>query len=71
MSSINDDKRTEGASDNFKSTPETSANYVDEAAGETARVVDHVAERKLCRKFDIRLLPVLAVMCKLRISQLN
>jgi hypothetical protein len=31
---------------------------------ETARVVDHVAERKLCRKFDIRILPFLAVMCK-------
>ncbi|KAK3939962.1 putative mfs transporter protein [Diplogelasinospora grovesii] len=29
---------------------------------ETARVVDHVAERKLCRKFDIRILPFLAVM---------
>lgn len=30
---------------------------------ETARVVDHEAERKLCFKFDIRLLPVLAIMC--------
>lgn len=29
-----------------------------------ARVVDHVAERKLCWKFDIRLMPVLAIMCK-------
>ncbi|CAH0017419.1 unnamed protein product [Clonostachys rhizophaga] len=29
---------------------------------ETARVVDHVAERKLCRKFDVRLMPVLAIM---------
>ncbi|KAK8110214.1 uncharacterized protein PG998_006671 [Apiospora kogelbergensis] len=30
--------------------------------GETARVVDTQAERALCRKFDFRLLPVLAVM---------
>lgn len=32
--------------------------------GDTARVLDHEAERKLCWKFDIRILPVLAVMCK-------
>lgn len=30
---------------------------------ETARVIDHVAERRLCRKFDVRLMPVLAIMC--------
>lgn len=30
--------------------------------GESAWVVDHHAERALCRKFDYRLLPVLAVM---------
>lgn len=30
---------------------------------ETARVLDHQAEMKLCRKFDVRILPVLAVMC--------
>lgn len=30
--------------------------------GETAQVVDKDAEKKLCRKFDFRLLPVLAVM---------
>lgn len=29
---------------------------------ETARVVDHQAERRLCRKFDVRILPVLSVM---------
>jgi MFS family permease len=29
---------------------------------ETARVVDHIAERQLCRKFDFRLMPVLAIM---------
>lgn len=34
------------------------------AVAETARVVDHAAERRLCRKFDLRILPVLAVMCK-------
>lgn len=36
----------------------------DVAEGETARVVDHIAERQLCRKFDVRLMPVLAIMCK-------
>lgn len=29
---------------------------------ETAHVVDRDAEKKLCRKFDFRLLPVLAIM---------
>ncbi|OQE19013.1 hypothetical protein PENSTE_c016G02803 [Penicillium steckii] len=29
---------------------------------EVTRVVDHKAERRLCRRFDIRLLPILAVM---------
>lgn len=29
---------------------------------ETARVLDHAAEVRLCRKFDIRILPFLAVM---------
>jgi hypothetical protein len=31
---------------------------------ETARVLDHQAEQALCRNFDYRLLPVLALMCK-------
>lgn len=31
---------------------------------EVTRVVDHKAERRLCRKFDYRLLPILAVMCE-------
>ena len=31
---------------------------------EVTRVVDHKAERRLCRRFDIRLLPILAIMCK-------
>lgn len=30
---------------------------------DTARVLDHAAEVKLCRKFDSRILPCLAVMC--------
>lgn len=34
------------------------------SADEVARVVDHKAERRLCRRFDFRLLPVLAVMCR-------
>lgn len=32
---------------------------------DTVAVVDHTAERSLCFKFDIRILPVLAIMCKL------
>lgn len=31
---------------------------------ETARVLDHKAERSLCWKLDIRLMPVLAIMCE-------
>lgn len=31
---------------------------------EVTRVVDHKAERRLCRRFDIRLLPILAIMCR-------
>ncbi|KAK3314383.1 major facilitator superfamily domain-containing protein [Apodospora peruviana] len=33
-----------------------------EESAETARVIDRIAERQLCRKFDFRILPVLAVM---------
>jgi hypothetical protein len=32
-------------------------------AEDTAQVLDHAAEKSLCWKFDIRLMPVLAVMC--------
>lgn len=32
-------------------------------AEEVTRVVDHKAERRLCRRFDLRLLPILAIMC--------
>lgn len=31
---------------------------------ETAHVLDKAAERRLCFKFDVRLMPVLALMCK-------
>ncbi|KAH8893032.1 MFS transporter [Thozetella sp. PMI_491] len=34
----------------------------DDVVAETGRVLDHAAERALCRKFDFRLLPVLAIM---------
>lgn len=34
-----------------------------EPPAESARIVDHIAERQLCRKFDVRLMPVLAIMC--------
>lgn len=30
---------------------------------DVVQVVDHKAERALCRKFDFRLLPILALMC--------
>lgn len=33
---------------------------------ETAQVIDRTAEKALCRKFDFRLLPVLAIMVGLR-----
>lgn len=34
---------------------------------EVTRVVDHKAERRLCRRFDFRLLPILAIMCRFSI----
>jgi hypothetical protein len=34
-----------------------------DSAEEPVREVDHIAERQLCRKFDVRLMPVLAIMC--------
>lgn len=37
---------------------------VSDEMADTARIVDHIAERQLCRKFDFRILPVLAVMCE-------
>lgn len=43
---------------------ESSAEGEGAIMADTARVQDHEAERRLCRKFDIRILPVLAVMCE-------
>lgn len=37
-------------------------------ANETARVLDHAAEVRLCRKFDFRILPFLSIMCKCRLQ---
>lgn len=37
--------------------------YVDDE--DTTAVVDKSAERRLCRKFDIRLMPMLSLLCKL------
>lgn len=34
-----------------------------DALHDVVRVIDHKAERALCRKFDLRLLPILAFMC--------
>lgn len=45
------------------SSDSTKLGHVD-SLRETARVVDHKAERALCFKFDCRLLPVLAFMCQ-------
>ncbi|TRX91472.1 hypothetical protein FHL15_007696 [Xylaria flabelliformis] len=49
------------ASCNKKSTDDVESVHED-MAGETAHIVDTKAERALCRKFDFRLLPVLALM---------
>jgi hypothetical protein len=38
--------------------------YAEGTGEETVLEVDHIAERQLCRKFDVRLMPVLAIMCK-------
>jgi hypothetical protein len=52
------------------SLPEEDPNKADRYAPgvveNVAHVVDHKAERALCRRFDLRLMPVLAVMCKCR-----
>jgi hypothetical protein len=52
---------SKGAADDDSKDVESSRSVV---VAETARVTDHVAERKLCWKFDIRILPFLAFMCK-------
>lgn len=37
---------------------------------DVVRPVDHKAERALCRRFDFRLLPILALMCMFYLSHL-
>ncbi|RYC56835.1 hypothetical protein CHU98_g9379 [Xylaria longipes] len=49
------------ASCNKKSTDDVESVH-ENVAGETAHIIDPAAERALCRKFDFRLLPVLAIM---------
>jgi hypothetical protein len=54
-----------GKEDNlYENTQDVEDSSAGEILEDTARVVDHKAERALCRKFDYRLLPVLALMCK-------
>ncbi|KAI1192835.1 major facilitator superfamily domain-containing protein [Nemania serpens] len=54
------------ATDDAASCNKKTADDVDSVretvAGETAHVIDRAAERALCRKFDFRLLPMLAIM---------
>ncbi|KAI1737777.1 major facilitator superfamily transporter [Xylaria scruposa] len=45
-----------------KKSPDDVESVHEDLAGETAHIVDPAAERALCRKFDFRLLPVLALM---------
>lgn len=47
----------------LSTTNESTALGLKHSFPETARVIDHEAERALCRKFDFRLLPILAFMC--------
>lgn len=60
------------ATDDAASCNKKTADDVDSVretvAGETAHVIDRAAERALCRKFDFRLLPMLAIMVCLIIS---
>jgi hypothetical protein len=58
INSTSKDKLGNGDVNDVESTAGKAA-----ATEETARVVDHHAEQALCRKFDYRLLPVLALMC--------
>lgn len=52
-----------GLEDRKNSLASNAATDIDLQNG-TARVLDPAAERALCRKFDYRLLPVLAFLCK-------
>ncbi len=70
MSSPTDEKRVSAGDESPTKIPSGvgEVNDAESAMGinpdDTARVLDHAAERRLCRKFDIRILPVLAVMCE-------
>ncbi|KAF4161885.1 hypothetical protein CNMCM6936_002899 [Aspergillus lentulus] len=59
-----DDTKTSTANESIHENSDNLKNY-GSAPGvveDVVRVVDHKAERALCRRFDLRLLPVLAVM---------
>ncbi|KAI1353459.1 major facilitator superfamily domain-containing protein [Xylaria sp. FL0043] len=59
--SLNNPVTKDVASYNRKSTDDAESHH-ENIAEETALIVDAAAERALCRKFDFRLLPVLAIM---------
>lgn len=67
MSDTNrDDTKASTANESIHESGDNLKNY-GSAPGvveDVVRVVDHKAERALCRRFDLRLLPVLAVMCE-------
>lgn len=44
--------------------PNKTGRYAPGVVEDVAGVVDHKAERALCRRFDLRLMPVLAIMCE-------
>jgi hypothetical protein len=63
-----DDRKTSTANESIHGGGDNLKNY-GSAPGvveDVVRVVDHKAERALCRRLDLRLLPVLAVMCESR-----
>jgi hypothetical protein len=61
---INSDSATKDVdSGNSKNTDDAESNR-GEGTVETVQVIDGAAERALCRKFDFRLLPVLALMVR-------
>ena len=47
---------------NVKEGGDIDLRHGQDAGGSTGYVLDHQAERALCRKLDVRLLPVLAIM---------
>lgn len=65
MSDVKTDLETADKNVVGTSLAQVDSNGKGEAVATTARVQDHPAERALCWKFDIRILPVLAIMCML------